>query len=56
MSWMDSFKILNTKTTMQVEFFTHDYARFDGLINGVGGIFQGSSKLPNLQEFIWVFV
>jgi hypothetical protein len=41
LSWVDSFKNLNTKTTMKFEFFTHDYATCDGLVNGVGGIFQG---------------
>jgi hypothetical protein len=41
MSWVDSFKNLNTKTTMWVDFFTHNYSTCDGRVNGVGGIFQG---------------
>jgi hypothetical protein len=32
---------------MLVELCASNYSRHDGLVNGVDGIFQASSKLPN---------
>jgi hypothetical protein len=31
-----------------------NYATHDGLVNGANGIFQGSTKVFNSQEIIWI--
>jgi hypothetical protein len=37
-----------------VELCVGNYSTHDGLVNGVDGIFQASSKLPNSQKVIWI--
>jgi hypothetical protein len=37
-----------------VELCAGNYATHDGLVNGVDGIFQGSIKIFNSQEVIWI--
>jgi len=39
---------------MLVELCVGNYATHDGLVNGAYGIFQGSIKIFNSQEFIWI--
>jgi hypothetical protein len=39
---------------MLVEFCAENCATHDGLVNGVDGIFQGSTKVFNSQEVIWI--
>jgi hypothetical protein len=39
---------------MLVEFCARNYVTHNGLVNGVDGIFQGSTKVFNSQEVIWV--
>jgi len=39
---------------MWVKLCVGTYSTHDGLVNGVDGIFQASSKLPNSQEVIWI--
>jgi hypothetical protein len=39
---------------MLVELCARNYATHDGLINGVDGIFQGSTEVFNSQEIIWI--
>jgi hypothetical protein len=38
-----------------VELCAGNYATHDGFVNGVDGIFQGSIKIFNSQEVIWIF-
>ncbi len=40
--------------TMLVELCVGNYATHDGLVNGVDGIFQGSTNVFNSQEVIWI--
>jgi hypothetical protein len=37
---------IQIKKNMLIELCASNYARHDGLVNGVDGIFQNSSKLP----------
>jgi hypothetical protein len=39
---------------MLVKLCVSNYLTRDGLVNGVDGIFQTSSKLLNLQQVIWI--
>ncbi len=39
---------------MLVELCARNYATHDGLVNGVDGIFQWSTKVFNSQEVIWI--
>ncbi len=39
---------------MLVQLCVGNYSTHDGLINGLNGIFQASSKLHNSQEVIWI--
>ncbi len=39
---------------MLVELCVGNYATHDGLVNGVDAIFQGSTKVFNSQEVIWI--
>jgi hypothetical protein len=39
---------------MLVELCVENYATHDGLVNGLDGIFQGSIKVFNSQEVIWI--
>jgi hypothetical protein len=39
---------------MLVEFCVGNYATHDGLVNGANVIFQGSTKVFNSQEVIWI--
>jgi hypothetical protein len=39
---------------MLVEICAGNYATHDDLVNGVDGIFQGSIKVFNSQEVIWI--
>jgi hypothetical protein len=39
---------------MLVELCVKNYATHDGLVNGADGIFQGSIKVFNSQEIIWI--
>jgi hypothetical protein len=39
---------------MLVGFCARNYSTHDGLVNGVDGIFQGSIKIFNSQEVIWI--
>jgi hypothetical protein len=43
-----------SKKNMLVELCVGNYATHDGLINGVDEIFQGSIKVFNSQEVIWI--
>ncbi len=42
------------KKNILVELCAGNYATHDGLVNGVDGIFQGSIKIFNSQEVIWI--
>jgi hypothetical protein len=42
------------KKNILVELCAGNYATHDGLVNGVDGIFQGSTKIFNSQEVIWI--
>jgi hypothetical protein len=42
------------KKNMLVEICAKNYATHDGLVHGVDGIFQRSTKLFNSQEVIWI--
>jgi hypothetical protein len=39
---------------MLVELYAGNYVTYDGLVNGANGIFQGSTKVFNSQEIIWI--
>jgi hypothetical protein len=39
---------------MLVDLCAGNYVTHDGLVNGVDGIFQGSTKIFNSQEVIWI--
>jgi hypothetical protein len=39
---------------MLVELCVGNYATHDGLVNGVDGIFERSTKVFNLEEVIWI--
>jgi hypothetical protein len=39
---------------MLVELCAGNYVTHDGLVNGANGIFQGSIKIFNSQEVIWI--
>jgi hypothetical protein len=39
---------------MLAEFCAGNYSTRDGLVNGADGIFQGSTKIFNSQEVIWI--
>jgi hypothetical protein len=45
---------VQVKKNMLVELCARNYATHDGLVNGVDGIFQGSTKVFNSQEVIWI--
>ncbi len=42
------------KKIILVELCAGNYATHDGLVNGVDGIFQGSTNVFNSQEVIWI--
>jgi len=48
-----AFRVL-CKENMLVELCAQNYATHDGLVNGVDGIFQDSTKVFNSQEVIWI--
>jgi hypothetical protein len=45
---------VQVKKNKLVELCVKNYATHDGLVNGANGIFQGSTKLFNSQEVIWI--
>jgi hypothetical protein len=42
------------KKNMLVELCVGNYAIHDGVVNGANRIFQGSTKMFNSQEVIWI--
>jgi hypothetical protein len=45
---------IQVKKNMLVKLCANNYLTHDGLVNGVDGIFQTSSKLLNSQQVIWI--
>ncbi len=45
---------VQVKKNMLVKLCVRNYATHDGLVNGANGIFQGSTKVFNSQEVIWI--
>ncbi len=45
---------VQVKKNMLVDLCARNYVTHDGLVNGVDGIFQGSTKIFNSQEVIWI--
>ncbi len=45
---------VQVKKNMLVDLCAGNYVTHDGLVNGVDGIFQGSTKIFNSQEVIWI--
>jgi hypothetical protein len=45
---------VHVKKNMLVDLSVGNYVTHDGLVTGVNGIFQGSTKIFNSQEVIWI--
>ncbi len=45
---------VQVKKNKLVELCVKNYATPDGLVNGANGVFQGSTKVFNSQEVIWI--
>jgi hypothetical protein len=53
-SQLNYIKKIQVKQNMLVKLCASNYLTHDGLVNGVDGIFQTSSKLLNSQQVIWI--